>query len=151
MGFFDKISDALMGAGKDVTQRAKDLSDGAKISYDIHSKEDQVECLYAEIGRQYYEEHKDDAPVYEEMDQIKELLVAIEEQKKALLALKGAKVCPRCGKEVHAQDAYCKCCGAKIEEDDIVVDAVVKEAPEAEAPEASEEPAAEKAEEAVEE
>ena len=65
------------------------------------------------------------------MAQIKELLTAIEDMKKELLDLKGAKVCPRCGEEVQATDAYCKCCGAKIEDDDIVVDAVVKEAPEA--------------------
>ena len=49
--------------------------------------------------------------------------------KKELMELKGAKVCPRCGQEVKAADAYCKNCGAKMEDEDIVVDAVVKEAP----------------------
>ena len=109
----------------------KDLSGTAKLTLDIRSKEDQVQKLYAEVGRQYFEEHKEDDPAaYEGMAQIRELLAAVEDMKKELLDLKGAKVCPRCGEEVQATDAFCKSCGAKIEEDDIVVDAVVKDAPE---------------------
>ena len=132
MALFDKLGETLVNASRDVSQKAKDLSGTAKLTLDIRSKEDQVQKLYAEIGRQYVEEHKEDDPAaYEEMAQIKELLTAIEDMKKELLDLKGAKVCPRCGEEVQATDAYCKCCGAKIEDDDIVVDAVVKEAPEA--------------------
>ena len=131
MAFFNKLSETLVNASREMSQRAKDLSGTAKLTLDIRSKEDQVQRLYAEIGRQYAEEHKEDDPAaYEEMEQIKELLTAIEAMKKELLDLKGAKVCPRCGKEVQTADAYCKCCGAKIEDDEIVVDAVVKEAPE---------------------
>ncbi len=138
MGFFDKLSDTLWNTGKDVTQKAKDLTDSAKLSMEIRSNEDMVRHLYTEIGRQYYEEHKNEkASPYEEMDQIKELLEAIDNMKKELLVRKGAKVCPRCGKQVQLQDVYCKCCGAKIEDDEPVVDAVVKEAPDAEPVEAA--------------
>lgn|GEM_PF-221932 len=131
MAFFDKLGETLVNASKDVSQKAKDLSGTAKLTLDIRSKEDQVQKLYTEIGRRYFDEHKEDDPVmYDEMGQVKELLTAIEDMKKEMLDLKGAKVCPRCGAEVQAQDAYCKSCGAKMEDDDIVVDAVVKEAPE---------------------
>ncbi len=131
MAFFDKLSETLVNASRDVSQKAKDLSGTAKLTLDIRSKEDQVQKLYAEIGRQYVEEHKEDDPAaYEEIAQIKELLTEIGNMKKDLLDLKGAKVCPRCGEEVKAADAYCKSCGAKIEDEEIVVDAVVKEAPE---------------------
>lgn len=129
MAFFDKLSETLANASKDVSQKAKDLSGTAKLTMDIHTKEDQVQKMYAQIGKLYFEAHQDDDPAeYEQMAQIKEMLAAIEDMKKELMELKGAKLCPRCGQEVKASDAYCKSCGAKLEEDEIIVDAVVKEA-----------------------
>lgn len=148
MAFFDKLSETLVNASKDVSQKAKDLSGTAKLTMDIHAKEDQVQKMYAQIGKRYFEEHKDDEQAaYEEMAQIKEMLTVIEDMKKELMELKGAKVCPRCGQEVKAEDAYCKSCGAKIEDDEIIVDAVVKEAPAQEA--ASEETISKEATEEV--
>ena len=129
MAFFDKLSETLTNASKDVSQKAKDLSGAAKLTMDIHTKEDQVQKLYAQIGKLYFEAHQDDDPAeYEQMSQIKEMLAAIEDMKKELMELKGTKVCPRCGQEVKAADAFCKSCGAKLEDDEIIVDAVVKEA-----------------------
>lgn len=131
MALFDKLGETLANAGKDVSQKAKDLSGTAKLTLDIRAKEDQLQKLYAEIGRQYFASQKaDDCAEQEEFVQVKELLAAIEAMKKELLELKGAKLCPRCGEEVQAADVYCKSCGAKIQDDDIVVDAVVREAPE---------------------
>ena len=129
MAFFDKLSETIANASKDVSQKAKDLSGTAKLTMDIHTKEDQVQKMYAQIGKLYFETHKDDEPAeYEQMSQIKEALAVIEDMKKELLELKGAKVCPRCGQEVKADDVYCKSCGVKLEDEEIIVDAVVKEA-----------------------
>ena len=129
MAFFDKLSETLANASKDVSQKAKDLCGTAKLTMDIHTKEDQVQKMYAQIGKRYFEAHQDDDPAeYEQMSQIKEMLAAIEDMKKELMELKGTKVCPRCGQEVKAADAFCKSCGAKLEDDEIIVDAVVKEA-----------------------
>ena len=60
MDFFNKIGETLASAGKDASQKAKDLSGVAKLKLDIRSKKDYVQRMYAEIGRQYYEDHKDD-------------------------------------------------------------------------------------------
>ena len=134
MAFFDKLSETLTNASKDVSQKAKDLSGVAKLTMDIHTKEDQVQKMYAQIGKLYFEAHKDDDPAeYAQMSQIKEMLASIEDMKKELCELKGTKACPRCGQEVKAADVYCKSCGAKLEDDDIIVDAVVKEASDEEA------------------
>lgn len=130
MDFFDKFSETVMSASKDVSQKARDLSETAKLSLDIRSKEDSVRKLYAQIGEQYYKEHKDDIePAYEQMEKIKEYMTTIDELKKKLQEVKGTKTCERCGEEIKADDAYCRKCGAKVEVDDIVVDAEVKEAP----------------------
>ena len=50
------------------------------------------------------------------MELIKEALEVIEDMKKELQSLKGEKTCPRCGESVGEDDAYCKSCGAKMEE-----------------------------------
>ena len=55
MEFFDKLSESLVSAGKDVSQKAKDVSEIAKLKLDIKSKEDYVQKQYEELGRSYYE------------------------------------------------------------------------------------------------
>lgn len=56
MDFFDRMGEKLVTAGKDVTQKAKDLSGTAKLNFDIKAKEDFIEKQYAQIGKLYYEE-----------------------------------------------------------------------------------------------
>ena len=61
MDFFDRMGEKLVIAGKDVTQKAKDLSGTAKLNFDIKAKEDFIEKQYAQIGKLYYEDHKEEA------------------------------------------------------------------------------------------
>ena len=61
MDFFDRMGEKLVTAGRDVTQKAKDLSGTAKLNLDIKAKEDFIEKQYAQIGKLYYEDHKDEA------------------------------------------------------------------------------------------
>ena len=108
MEFFDKLGETLMTAGRDVSQKAKELSGAAKLNLDIKAKEDFVQKQYAEIGRQYYEAHKDDASTeFEQFASIREALESIEQMKKDLLELKGAKACPQCGAKMSEDAAFC--------------------------------------------
>ncbi|MCI5493270.1 MAG: zinc ribbon domain-containing protein [Lachnospiraceae bacterium] len=115
MEFFDKLGETLMTAGRDVSQKAKELSGAAKLNLDIKAKEDFVQKQYAEIGRQYYEAHKDDASTeFEQFASIREALESIEQMKKDLLELKGAKACPQCGAKMSEDAAFCSECGASL-------------------------------------
>ena len=106
MEIFEKIGDTIVSAGKDVTEKAKELSSVAKLKMDIRTKEDFVEKQYALIGKKYYEAHKDDDILdYEECNVIEEALSAISDMKTQLMNLKGAKKCPNCGAEASAQAA----------------------------------------------
>ena len=60
MSFFDEMKESLVSAGKDVSQKAKEVSGIAKLKLDVKSKEDYVEKQYAELGRIYFEQHKDE-------------------------------------------------------------------------------------------
>ena len=53
MEIFEKIGDTIVSAGKDVTEKAKELSSVAKLKMDIRAKEDFVEKQYALIGKKY--------------------------------------------------------------------------------------------------
>ena len=87
MEFFDKLSESLVSAGKDVSQKAKDVSEIAKLKLDIKSKEDYVQKQYEELGRSYYEKHKDEEEC-EEAEQfflIREAVEEIERMKSRVL------------------------------------------------------------------
>jgi len=55
MSFFDEMKESLVSAGKDVSQKAKEVSGVAKLKLDVKSKEDYVEKQYAELGRTYFD------------------------------------------------------------------------------------------------
>lgn len=115
MEFFDKLGETIVTAGRDVTQKAKDISGVAKLKMDIKAKEEFVNRQYAEIGELYYDAHKNDVPApFEQFESIAETLESIEQMKKELLDLKGAKECPKCGTKTSDEASYCPSCGAKL-------------------------------------
>ncbi len=117
MAIFEKIGDTIVGAGKDVTEKAKELSSVAKLKMDIRTKEEFVEKQYALIGKKYYEAHKDDDILdYEECNVIEEALDSIADMKAQLMDIKGAKKCLSCGEEVAEDASFCANCGAKLDD-----------------------------------
>ncbi|MCI9138112.1 MAG: zinc ribbon domain-containing protein, partial [Lachnospiraceae bacterium] len=71
---------------------------------------------YMEIGKQYFELHKEDEePFFEEISLIRETLQEISQLKSEIDDLKGKKKCPACGASLGQEDAYCNKCGAKCE------------------------------------
>lgn len=116
MTFFTKLGETISATGKDVSQKAKELTGIAKLNLDIKAKEDFVERQYMEIGKQYFELHKEDEePFFEEISLIRETLQEISQLKSEIDDLKGKKKCPACGASLGQEDAYCNKCGAKCE------------------------------------
>ena len=93
------MKESLVSAGKDVSQKAKEVSGVAKLKLDVKSKEDYVEKQYAELGRTYFDAHRDDEEnaENEQFKVIKEALAEIERMKTEILNLQGAAECPNCG------------------------------------------------------
>lgn len=117
MDFFSKLGDTISATGRDVSKKARDLTGLAKLNMDVRSKEEYVLRQYAEIGKQYFEQHKEDAePDFAEIKLIKEALEEIEALKSEIADLKGLKKCQSCGAALNVEDAFCKKCGAKYEE-----------------------------------
>lgn len=114
MDFFEKLGDAISGTGRDVSKKVTNVTEITKIQVDIRSKEETVRKQFIEIGKQYYELHKDDEePLFEEITLIREALEKIEELKNEVAQRKGKQICPVCGAANEADALYCNKCGAK--------------------------------------
>ena len=113
---FDKIKSGIISAGKEVGDAVTDASNTAKIKFDIKSKEDFIEKQFTELGRLYYNNHKDDEEPTELGDfaSIKEAYAEIDRLNDELLTIKGAVVCPQCGVKQSVDEAFCANCGAAL-------------------------------------
>lgn len=115
MEIFDKISDTIINVGKDVTQKAKDVSGIAKLKMDIRSKEDFIKEQYIELGKLYYEKYKgSEEEEQAQFERIDEAMNEIEQMKLQILEIRKAKKCPDCGAEAPDTAGYCSVCGAKL-------------------------------------
>ena len=118
MGFFDELTESLTTAGKDVTQKAKEMSEIARLKLDIKSKEDYVQKQYMAIGQAYFEKHKDEEGIgeAEQFFLIREALDEIERMKAEILKLRGAAECPKCGAKMPEGATFCSNCGTKMDD-----------------------------------
>ena len=125
MSAWDDLKGSLFAAGRDVSQKAKEVSEVAKLKMDIHTKEDFVEKQYAVLGRAYYEANKDNVSEKdaEAFRVITEAIEEINRMTQQVLDIQGVVQCPNCGKKVPSDNSFCSDCGAKL--DEIIVDATV--------------------------
>lgn len=136
MDIFNKIGDTIFSTGKDVSQKAKDLSGIAKLKLDIKMKEDFIEKQYAQIGKKYFEEHKNDEVLeFEEIQIIEEALESIQKMQVQILDLKGGVKCSKCGAFSDEKAEFCSNCGAHLNSNvskDVDLQDVSKKEPEKE-------------------
>ena len=118
MDFFNKVGSTISSKSKDVTKKAKELAEIAKLTGQIAEKEESVKGAYIELGKYVYDTQKEDAPeeVTEKFAVIDATVEEIDHLKKEIRRLKGRQECPDCGKEVSYSAAFCSYCGAKLPE-----------------------------------
>lgn len=118
MDFFNKVGSTISSKSKDVTKKAKELAEIAKLTGQIAEKEESVKGAYIELGKYVYETQKEDAPeeVAEKFAVIDATVEEIDHLKREIRKLKGRQECPDCGKEVSYSAAFCSYCGAKLPE-----------------------------------
>ena len=116
MAFFSKVGESLSSASKSVAEKAKQLAEISSLNGRISTQEEIIEHAYLEIGKRYYEIHKEnpDENFEEFCTLIKEALVQINVLKEEIKKVKGIQVCNACGEEVSQVDAFCQKCGNKM-------------------------------------
>lgn len=115
MAFFDSMKETLTTAGRDVSQKAKEVSGVAKLKLDIKSKEDALNKEYITLGKRYYDMHKEGEVADTEIAAVSTLLNEIADLKEEIVKIQGACSCPGCGAAVPVGTAFCSKCGARIE------------------------------------
>ncbi|MCH5268637.1 MAG: zinc ribbon domain-containing protein [Lachnospiraceae bacterium] len=114
MAFFDSMKETLTTAGRDVSQKAKEVSGVAKLKLDIKSKEDAINKEYIELGKQYFENnHDSDEAGIVNIRNLQEEIANLRDQ---ILSLQGVCVCPQCKKTHPIGTAFCSQCGTKIDD-----------------------------------
>ena len=92
MGFFEKLGDGIASVGKDVADKAKEVSDVVKYNNKIKNDESEITKCLVEIGRAYYEKNKenesDEYAVI--LSKIKELYADIKVQEDLIIEAKAA-------------------------------------------------------------
>ena len=62
MSNYEKIEDMIISAGRTAVSATKEIAGAAKNKIDVKTKEYDLKMLYAELGRAYYNDHKNDEP-----------------------------------------------------------------------------------------
>lgn len=116
MDFFDKLSDTLVTATKEVGQKAKGMTDLAKLQYDKKCREDELKQKFEALGRKYYQQKQAEKPEEdaEDFEDIEMTIRQINDLNEEILAAKGAKSCPKCGAKVPDHASFCSSCGTKL-------------------------------------
>lgn len=118
MAFFDKLGETISSKSKDVAKKTKDFAEVTSLNSQINSQEDIIRNAYTEIGRAYFEAHRNQTedPYMQQMQKIFAAQAAIEEKKQRIREIKGVKTCEHCGAEIPLGTTFCGNCGSKVEE-----------------------------------
>lgn len=118
MAFFDHLSTTISEKSRDVAKKAKDFAETTKLGSMISTEEDAIARTYGEIGKSYFEQHKDSAedPFRDKIEEILSAQERIAQLKVQIQQIQGTKVCPKCGAEISDSAAFCPACGTKIPE-----------------------------------
>lgn len=116
MAFFDELGKKISKTSQDVVRRTRDFADTTKLGSLISEEEKQIEGLYNQIGRAYFEIHGN-SPDYE----LSELVAAvfqcqsrIEQYREQINLINGIVKCPNCGADVPSGSLFCNGCGTRM-------------------------------------
>ena len=114
MDFFDKLGDTIVSATREMSDKAKDVTDSTRMQYDIRKKKQDIDKIYRDLGKKYYEDNKDSDD--ESISAVRELLAEEKDLETQVANLKGGRRCPKCGAVVPMDSGYCNKCGSKLSE-----------------------------------
>lgn len=151
MAFFEKVGETISTKGKEAAQKAKEVTDLARLNTQVGQLEGKIKTYYQIIGEKVYQNEKDQdhCGLEAEFDLINDAFAEIGKLKKQISDIKGTKECAECGREVANEYSFCPYCGAQFEES--AEDVEVVPAEEAAADDVVEEEASEQAAEETEE
>lgn len=117
MTFIDKFGQALTNAGQETATKAKNFADISRLNSSINTLNQEINQLTLDLGRAYYERHKNDYVFLEEPERMTSIRNAYEEisrYQEQIDQIRGVERCQSCGVSNPAGSTFCSSCGAKI-------------------------------------
>lgn len=116
MAFLDGIGKKISQTSQDVMKKTRNFADSTKFSGMIVDEEKNISALYSQLGKAYYELHKEDpeAALSELVGEVNAAFARIDQYQEQIALLGGAQKCPRCGALVPDGGMFCNSCGAKM-------------------------------------
>lgn len=116
MAFWDNLSQKASETTAKAVQRAKEMSDIAKLNSMISEEEAKINNTYYQVGKLYVTMHPHDHE--DEFAGMISSLVEAEEKikryRQQIQDIKGVVRCSQCGAEVQSGIAFCSSCGAPM-------------------------------------
>jgi ribosomal protein L40E len=102
--------------GQSAVQKAKNLTDTAKLSAGIAEEEKRIKNYLMQIGRVFYENLPENpGKEYEEwLTKISTSKAVIAASKEQLCLNKGMLICEKCGAEISNTAKFCSYCGTPV-------------------------------------
>lgn len=116
MAFWDNLSQKASETTAKAMQKAKEMSDIARLNSMISEEETKINNTYYQVGKLYVAMHTHD---YEEefagmVASLAEAEEKIKSYRQQIQDIKGVVRCPQCGAEVQSGVAFCSSCGAPM-------------------------------------
>lgn len=116
MTFWNNFSQKASETTAKAVQKAKEMSDIARLNSMISEEEAKINNNYYQLGKRYVTMHPND---HEEgfagmIDSIAEAEEKIKNYRQQIQDIKGVVRCSQCGAEVQSGVAFCSSCGAPI-------------------------------------
>lgn len=120
MSFFDDLGKNISSKSQAASAAVKEKTETLKLNNAISAQKARQKDIFTEIGRIYYELHKDDEDIAAELvelfNQVKTIQTEIDSLSDQLSGLKKTVTCPQCGAEIAKGVAFCSNCGNKLAE-----------------------------------
>lgn len=116
MAFFDNVKGKLNQASQTTVQKAKELSEIAKLNATIAGNERQINELYSKLGYEVYCAYNENPlPEVEDLlGQLRELHQNIERCRAQIKEISAVETCPNCGARISKEMIFCSGCGTKL-------------------------------------
>ncbi len=114
--FFDNLGGKLSDFGKSVSEKVNTASDASRLNSLIRDEEKQMESLFTQMGKMFYEKLKTQEypePEFSELFRtIQTCEKSIADHKLEVMRVKGLCNCENCGAEIEINARFCPKCGA---------------------------------------
>lgn len=120
MSVLDNITKRVTDTAKAAAKKSGSVVEVTRLNMNISAEEEKVRKIYADMGKQLYEDYTEGKIVGEKLlghcEKIDEIVSNIDGMREKVLELRNVKACPNCGMELDVDMTYCYKCGRKQEE-----------------------------------